>query len=357
MLLSIVSLTFIQNIIAEDKISSSPTVISVATKQPEEGKVYPIAVIGAGAAGSMAATRAVLNNNEVLLFAGANQERRRSRGNWVRTVDNIPGFSKYTRTVLELRNEVLEELVQSPLGHNLYLIEESVLSIEKENDCFKLIDGTGRIYHAQYLVMATGVMDQQPHIQGEIYPILSYANAQTIAYCIICDGHRSYGKKTVVIGHADSAASVSLLLSDKYNLQSMIILTNGQANQFSLESLKKMEEKNIKILEQPIHEVLGADGVLAGFKLENGDVVESEIGFVSLGLRPNNQLALQLGAQVDDKGLVVTDINGETSVANLFVVGDLRANSLKQIYTGWQHAVEALQLINKRIRTHSEQKL
>lgn len=34
-----------------------------------------------------------------------------------------------------------------------------------------------------------------------------------------------------------------------------------------------------------------------------------------------------------------------------FVVGDLRANSVKQIYTAWQHAVDVVQVIDRRIRT------
>lgn len=389
---------------------SSPKVIPVTTQQPEEKKVYPIAIIGAGAAGTMAVKRAVLNNNEVLLFAGAELERRRSRGNWVRKVDNVPGLGKYERTLLELRNEVLVELVQSPLSHNLYVIEDSIFSIEKVSvpgglglseqrledaggaqgseinsqmalnelfcaadaplnpsmkgldtreqllkkdvDFFKLMDGSGRTYYASYVVMATGIMDEQPHIQGSIRPILKYANGQTVAYCSLCDGHRSFGKKSVVIGHSESAASIALLLSEKYRLASLAILTNGHAHEFTPELSKRIKENDIRILEAPIQEVLGNRELkqLSGFKLENGDVVEAEMGFVALGIRPNNQLALQLGAQVDAMGLVITDSNGESSVPNLFVVGDLRANSMKQIYTAWQHAVDALQLINRRIR-------
>jgi hypothetical protein len=35
------------------------------------------------------------------------------------------------------------------------------------------------------------------------------------------------------------------------------------------------------------------------------------MGYVMLDIRPNNQLALQLGAKVDARGLVITDANGE----------------------------------------------
>lgn len=352
-LLLFIGMFYFPIITASEKVGRpDPTKIPVTTRQPEERKVYPIAIIGAGAAGSMAVKRAVLNNNKVLLFTGAKQEQKRSRGYWVRKIDNIPGFGKYERAVLELRNESLKELVDSPLSRNLYIIEDSVVILEKKAEYFKLVDGSGRTFYAKYVVMATGIMDEQPHIEGSIRPVLKYANGQTVAYCALCDGHHSFGKKMVVIGHTEAAAKGALLLAEKYQLAGTTILTNGRSPQFTPELLQRMQEKNITILLDPIQEVLGnkEKRQLTGFKLKTEEVIEAQIAFVALGIRPNNQLALQLGAKVDATGLVVTNANGESSVANLFVVGDLRANSMKQVYTAWQHAVESLQLINQRIR-------
>lgn len=334
------------------EVQKDPKVIPLTTRQPLSEKIYPVAIIGAGAAGTMAAKRGVLNNDEVLLFTGAKQERRRSRGHWVRTVDNIPGLSRYERVILELRNEVLEELAESPLSHNLYIIEDSICTIIRECDCFKITDASGRNYYVQYVVLATGIMDEQPHIQGSIRPILPYANGQTIAYCAVCDGHRSFGKKTVVIGHSKSAANVALLLSKKYQHERLTILTNGQPHIFDQDLIEQFAKKNIHVIESPIQEVLGNEELkqLKGFKFENGEILEAEIGFVALGIRPNNQLAKQLNAQLESNGLVITDHNGESSIPGFFVIGDLRANSSKQIYTAWQHAVDTMQFINKHLQ-------
>lgn len=328
---------------AQDK--PNPKVIPITTQQPEQNKVYPIAIIGAGAAGSMAVKRSVLNHTPTLLFAGAKQERKISRGNWVRTVDNMPGFEKYERTVLELRNETLENLAKGPFRNDLFVIEDSVYSIQKEKKYFVLKDSSGRVYYAQYVVLATGMMDEQPQIKGSIKPVLKYANGQTILYCSLCDGHRSVGKKTVVIGYSETALAVAQSLMQKYPLKSITILTNGHKPQFPLPN-------NIPVVTNPIYDVIGNKELkqLSGFKLDNGQVVPAEIAFVALGIRPNNSLALQLGAKVDEKGLVVTDGYGETNIPNLFVIGDLRSNSMKQIYTAWQHAVESVQTINQRIR-------
>ncbi len=319
--------------------AQDPKVIPVTTQQPEQSKLYPIVIVGAGAAGTMAVKRAVLNNTEVLLFTGDKQDRKRSCGNWVKKVDNVPGLEKYKRPVLELRNEVLQELASGPLSSNLYVIEDSICSIEKQDDFFKLIDRSGRIYFAKYVVLATGIMKEQPLIQGSLRPILPFANNGSIGYCCICDGHRCLGKKTVVIGHTKTAASMALFLSKKYHPTSITILTNGHVPEFISE---------IAVLEAPIKEVVG-NNVLSGFVLETGEYVEAEMGFVALGIRPNNQLALQLGAQLNASGLVITDEDGESSVPNLFVIGDLRANTLKQIYTAWQNAVDAIQAIDERL--------
>lgn len=290
----------------------------------------------------MAVQRAVLNNTEVLLFTGTKKEMKNSCGHWVKKVDNIPGLGKYNRAIVEMRDEVLRELSGGFFAHNLHVINDSVCHIEKQEDIFKLVDGCGRTYYARYVVLATGMMQEQPLIQGSIKPILSYANGQRIGYCCLCDGHRSYGKKTVVIGHTASALYTAELLAERYELKEIAILTNGITPEFISEE--------IPVFQSPIAQICGNEHIheLEVFKLESGEVIDADICFVSLGIRPNNRLALQLNALLSDAGLVITDEVGETSVPNLFVIGDLRAGTLKQIYTAWQHAVDVILEIDNR---------
>lgn len=326
----------------------------MSTLSASSTKVYPIAIIGAGAGGTMAVKRAVLNNREVLLFTGHKKEMKRSRGYWVRKVENVPGLDKYTRTLVQLKKEVLEELQHGPLKRNLTVVNDSVLSITKQGALFSLVDKTGKSYLARYVIVATGMMDEQPHIQGSIRHILPYANKQTVAYCVLCDGHKSHKKDTVVIGYSEDAAKACLVLEDRYKPTKLTLLTNGKKASFSPETRGQLLAKKIQIDETPIKKILGkSKGILSGFELESSKKVQAEIGFVMLGVRPNNRLALDLGAAVDEKGLVITDVNGESTVPNLFVIGDLRSGSIKQIYTAWQHAIDALQLIDLRIRSES----
>lgn len=336
--------------------SSEKSKLPIQTDKPDTTKIYPVAVIGAGAAGTMATLRSVLNHHEVLLFTGAEHERRTSRGNWVRTVDNIPGLSKYTRALLELRNETLLGLYEGPFQQGLYVIEDSIFALKKEDDHFILTDGAGNTYQVRYVILATGIMDEQPSIQGSIRPILKYANGQTAAYCLTCDGHRSLGKKTVVIGYDDDAASNAITLSEKYEHHDLVLLTNGNEPKISGALLEKLQKRNIRLETEAIINVLGdkEKKQLTGFTLSDGREIEASMAFVALGIRPNNQLAIQAGAALDARGLVLADAQGETNIPNLFVCGDLRANSMKQIYTAWQQAVESVQTINKRIRAKDD---
>ena len=69
-----------------------------------------------------------------------------------------------------------------------------------------------------------------------------------------------------------------------------------------------------------------------------------------MGMIVYNELARQVHAEVDERGFVKTDANGLTSVAGLYVAGDLRANTRKQIYTAWDAAVASANSINMNLR-------
>ena len=333
----------------------SPFFFPIEESKPQsEDHVYKIAVVGSGAAGIMALERAVLNNDEVLLFSGGIHNMRNSRGTFVRKVDNIPGLSPYKRTLINLRNNTLKELKEhSHLGHNLNFFKASVQKIERTPEgLFLLEDNKGRSYKVQYVVLATGIMDTQPIIGGTHKFILPYANSQAIAYCIRCDGHRAINKKTVIVGHGNSAAQIGIILKQRYAITELSILTHGKDPEWAAKDQDKLNQMGISILKSPIAEILGQkkEGILEGFRLGNGEIIGAEFGVVTLGIRPNNHLAKMLGADLDQRGLVITNDTCETNIPNLFVIGDLRANAMKQIYIGWTHGVIALDLINRRIR-------
>ena len=119
------------------------------------------------------------------------------------------------------------------------------------------------------------------------------------------------------------------------------------------EEVKKLHEAyGITVEKSAIKEVRGnaKELLLEGYTLEDGTEINSEISFVSLGMLVYNELATALGAEVDERGFVKTNKKGETNIEGLYAIGDLQADTKKQIYTSWDMAVDALDDIDNKIR-------
>lgn len=321
-----------------------------------------IAIIGAGAAGMMAALRGVLNNDRVLLFGGTPKDQKKSRAQWVGKVENIPGFSIYKKGIKDPNAETLRFIEESNFSENLiHLPSVGVENIEKNDSQgnFIIMASDGKTYQAKYVVLATGVMDVQPKIEGTIKKIFPYANVQSVDYCIRCDGHHVIGKETAIIGDGESAAWIAILLHERYAPPHITVITDGHKAEYSEQVKKLLEIYKIQVIEKGLDGVRGDEktGKLEGFYFCDGTFQPIDFAFVSMGMLVYNDLAQKLKAEVDERGFVKTNEKGESNIPGLYVAGDLRANTKKQIYTAWDTAVDAVDDINNRIRREKREKL
>lgn len=322
--------------------------------------VYDIAVIGGGSAGVMAVNRSVLNNDHTVFFPGTGQDRKRSRALWVSKVENIPGHLEYKKGIEEPNREMIKWLSEGQFKEKFaWKKNRGITQIEKKDQLFLLTDNKGETYQARFVILCTGVMDVQPLIKGSIEPVFPYANAQQLDYCLRCDGHHVLGKHTGIIGHGAGAVWVAIMLVERYQTPSMTIYTHGNELKLDDELKKLMTIYQIKVKEEEIVEIIGDEKMpkLEGFKFADGGVSKCEMAFISLGMIVYNELAKMLGADVDDRGFVKTDEKGESSVAGLFVAGDLRGGIKKQIYSAWDSAVDSADEINRRIRLSKRERL
>lgn len=316
-------------------------------------KIYPVCVIGGGSAGIMAALRTVLNNDECLFFPGSPKDKKKSRALWVKKVENIPGLLKYDRGIEEPNNETIQWIEQSPYKNKLIHNKNTgVVTLKKIDNVFEIIDSKNQIHFANYVILCTGVMDVQPEIAGGIESIFNYANAQTVNYCLLCDGHHVLNKRVSIVGHSNSAAWAAIMLFERYSPLDMSIITHGKIPEFQKETQLLIDRYGIRIIQKTISQIQGREKgkFLDGFVFDDGQSIETDICFISLGMIVYNELAKQVGAELDERGFVKADESGLTSVRNFYVAGDLKANTKKQIYTAWDNAVNAANAINMKIR-------
>lgn len=316
-------------------------------------KVYDVAVIGGGSAGVMAVIRTVLNNDECLFFPGTASNKKKSRAFWVSTVENMPAHLNYKKGIEEPNSQSLDWLAKGPFASKLHWQKNrGIVKVEKNPDgIFQLTDDKKLIYHARYIILCTGVMDVQPHINGSIEPVFQYANIQLVDYCLRCDGHHVLGKKVAVLGHTSGSVWVAIMLHERYHPEEMTILTNGENPDFDAETKGLINRYGFKVVTEKLESIKGdpKNKILESFQTAN-HTVHAHIAFVALGMIVYNELAKMLGAELDQRGFVTTDSKGKSSVDGLYVAGDLRANVKKQIYTAWDTAVDSADEINALIR-------
>ncbi len=316
-------------------------------------KIYDVAVIGGGSAGVMAALRVVLNNDECLFFPGSPKDKKKSRAFWVTKVENMPAHLSYKKGIEEPNRESLDWLSSGPFSEKFFWKKNcGIVSISKDSEgIFTLVDNKNETYQARFVILCTGVMDVQPEINGSIEPIYPYANIQLADYCLRCDGHHVLNKKIAVIGHTTSAAWVAIMLFERYQCPEVTILTNGKAPEFDDEALALIKKYSFKVVTEAISEIHGDPKLnkLLGFNC-NDKTINADYVFIALGMIVYNELAKILGANLDQRGFVLTDNKGKSSIDGLYVAGDLRANTKKQIYTAWDTAVDSADEINVLIR-------
>jgi thioredoxin reductase (NADPH) len=315
-------------------------------------KIYDVAVIGGGSAGTMAALRTVLNNDECLFFPGSPKDKKKSRAFWVTKVENMPAHLNYKKGIEEPNRESLDWILTTPFAEKLHWKKNhGITQIKKENNLFELTDDKGNTYFAHFVILCTGVMDVQPKIKNSIEPIFPYANVQLADYCLRCDGHHVINKKLSIIGHTSSAAWVAIMLFERYHNESVTIFLNGENELFDEETKALIKRYNIQVIAGAIEDIQGLpkEKKLKAFVV-NQKIIETEICFIALGMIVYNDLAKMLGTELDQRGFVITDQKGKSSVDGLYVAGDLRANTKKQIYTAWDTAVDSADDINILIR-------
>jgi thioredoxin reductase (NADPH) len=99
-----------------------------------------------------------------------------------------------------------------------------------------------------------------------------------------------------------------------------------------------MMTKKIKIVTPYVPvEIQGADGKVSALVLESAETARKRTLKVSgvfeyVGVNPQNVLAYDL-LERDDRGYIVSKIDGSTSIPGLFVAGDITQIPLKQVVT------------------------
>ena len=203
-------------------------------------------------------------------------------------------------------------------------------AIRTEGD-IKVVTVDGKDVKAQTVLIATGSDYKKIGVPGE-----AEYYGRGVHYCATCDGAFYREKRLVIIGGGNSAYQETIFLTRYASHIDLLVRSDVRASEVLQRDMQKfVDEGKVTIhLNTTTDEIVAPEGRVTRVKAtENGQPVEFETDgvFVFVGLLPNTDFLKGSGVELDDRGLVKTNRQLETSVPGIFASGDVRSGATMQI--------------------------
>ncbi len=282
-----------------------------------------IIIVGGGPAGMTAALYALRNGKSALVL-----EKHGFGGQitYSPKVENWPGTAQMSG------NEYAEALLDQIMNQGAEVDLAEVIRIEDHGDYKRVYTDDGQEHDGRAVIVAAGVKHRMLGLPGENELV-----GEGISFCAVCDGDFYSGKTVCVAGGGNSALQEAILLAGKCEkvimLQDLPVFTGEKKLQdilFARPNVEKMTGVKITALNT-------ADGNLKSVTVEaqeggNARQVACDGLFVAIGLIPENDAFASL-ADLNSWGYFDSDERCETKTAGLFVAGDCRSKSVRQLTT------------------------
>ncbi|MBR4872601.1 MAG: FAD-dependent oxidoreductase [Clostridia bacterium] len=282
--------------------------------------MYDIIVVGAGPAGLTAALYARRAEKSVLII-----ERSTFGGQMTYSpkIENYPGYVSLSG------NELADKMVEQVLEQGAEVELDTVTAIRDEGDVKRVVCEGGE-FEARAVIIATGVKHRMLGLAGE-HELVGHG----ISFCAVCDGAFYRDMTVAVIGGGNSALQEAILLSEGcrkvYVIQNLDTFT-GEASLVN----RLRAKDNVELIMGTVVTDLVSDGELRAIRLRGNGGREDELAvdgmFIAIGLIPNNAPFAPL-ADLNDYGYFASDETCVTKTAGIFVAGDCRSKTIRQVTT------------------------
>ena len=286
--------------------------------------MYDIIIIGAGPAGLTAAIYARRAEKSVLLI-----EKATFGGQITHSprVENYPGFISLSGS--ELGEKLFEQAMT--LGTDIEL--DTVTGISGEAGHLTVTCEGGSTFEGKTAIIATGSRHRDLGLENEEKFV-----GEGISYCAVCDGAFYKGKTVAVIGGGNSALQEAVLLSEGCTHVTVVQNLPYLTGEHSLQNILAGRDNVSFIYSTVVAGILG-DDTFEGLRLRNVDTNEETAltvdgTFVCIGQIPENAAFADV-VKLNDYGYVAAgeDCRPETAIPGVFVAGDCRTKSIRQVTT------------------------
>jgi len=292
---------------------------------------YELAIIGAGPAGYSAAIYAARAGIKTLVldkgFGGG-------LAAISPNIENYPGFESISGM------DLVEKMKNHASKYTNINLNEEVKKITKNREGF-VVETAKQKYNVKAILLCLGTEYRKLNASGE-----SDLTGKGVSYCATCDGFFFKDKIVAVVGGGNSALIEAIYLKQIGCKEVFLI---HRRDQLRAEKAYENEaiSKGVKIVfNTHIESIHGKDKVeyleLHDVKTDKKSKLLVDGVFISIGEVPQSKIAKDLGCRLDEKGFIVADKQGRTSIKGVYAAGDI-TGGLRQVVTACaEGAVAAL---------------
>jgi thioredoxin reductase len=205
---------------------------------------------------------------------------------------------------------------------------------------FEVICAGGARLGCRALLLATGVVDEVPEIEG-----LAPLYGQSVHHCPYCDGWEWRDQPIAAYGRGDPAAELALALTAWSH--DLVLLTDGPG-ELSDHLRSRLAEAGIALREERVARLEGSGSQLERVVLASGEAIQRRALFFATGQRQHSDLPARLGCRLTKQGTVDTGSCEATDVPGLFVAGDA-SKEAQFVVVAAAEGAEAGMAINKAL--------
>jgi thioredoxin reductase (NADPH) len=298
---------------------------------------WDVIILGGGLAGLSGAIYLSLAQRKVLVI-----DEGKSMARWEPEVENYLGFPDRISG-----EELLKRGRSQAENYGAEFAADKVTHIEKQNESF-ICQGKENLYSSRRILLATGIFHQPPDLEG-----VTECMGKTKFFCKDCDGYKVRDKRILIYGN--NHESVEYALGILAYSSSVGIVTDGKSLNCDPKHLNWLKEYKIPIYTSKIVHSTRKDCFIKSIELEDGKKIEVDAIFTTRGDICINELARDLGAEVDPEGQVKVNHCLQTTVAGVYAAGCVTPANCQMIISAGQGA-QAAQAINRDLFEESLEK-
>ena len=282
--------------------------------------MHDIIIIGAGTAGLTAAIYACRAGKRVLVLE---KDTFGGQVTFSPKLENYPGFEEISG------NELAQRMLEQALALGAEVDMDTVTGIEDGE--IKAVLGENGRYEAKSVIIAAGAKHRRLGLPEEERFI-----GNGVSFCAVCDGAFYKAQHVALIGGGNTALQEALLLSEVCShvtvVQNLAFLTGEKKLVEALQA-----RRNLDYLFSTVVTAYEGENALCAVRLlntETGEKTRLEIDglFLAVGTEPENA-PFSAVAPLDAQGYITADESCRTPREGVFVAGDCRTKTYRQVAT------------------------